>query len=116
MKKLFTSLAAVICCASIWAQSPVTIVETSEGYNSLDDAITAAEDGQTITINKDITYNSTINPRGKNITISGADGVTLTHAKAGLLLNIDSKYDGGSVTVKNLNITNTADNVTSNCI
>lgn len=116
MKKLFTSLAAVICCAQIWAQSPVTIVETGVGYTSLDEAVTGVTDGQTITINEDITYKGTINPNGKSFTIIGVGGTSLTHTKAGLLLNIDSKYNGGSVTVKNLNIRYAGGETTSNYI
>ena len=69
-------------------------------YATLGDAITAATDGDTITLLDDVTGNFTV-PAGKNITID-LDGNTITGPGG----NTPAIVNNGTLTVKNGNINN----------
>lgn len=69
-----------------------------KNYSSLQEAINAAQDGETVTLRKDATEDVTI--AGKNITLD-LGGNTLTNTNAG---KATISVQGGTVTVKNGNV------------
>lgn len=74
---------------------------------TLQEAVNAAEDGETITIEKNILLGSTLNiPDGKNITIASKDGAThtiLADKESGLSNLIDVEQ-GARIQLRNVNI------------
>ena len=77
-------------------------------YETLADAVAAAEAGQTVTLLKDATIATTIN--GAGLTIEG-EGHTLTYTGSGAsarAIDVKSESNGANLTVKNLTIDCTA--------
>lgn len=81
MKKLLLATAFIATSAlSGLAADAITNLTTGTGYSALNKAWTEAQDGDVLQINSDITFNSTLNPDTRNLTIKGADGVKISIA------------------------------------
>lgn len=102
MKRIYTTL--LTCClglAGLSAQQTVFIGET--GYNSLQDAVNAVENGGTIRITGDQTIGSRVNIAGNNsFTVTGENGAKIiNNANNSLIILLRTDYKG-SATFENL--------------
>lgn len=105
MKKLLLATAFVATSAlSGLAEDAITNLTTGTGYSALNKAWTEAQDGDVLQINSDITFNSTLNPDTRNLTIKGADGVKISIAPNSkgtipVVINVNST---GSASIENI--------------
>lgn len=83
----------------ILAETPAVVNEnTGYGYPTLKDALDAAQNGETVFVNKDLTLTSRYTLNGKTVTIKGATG--------------EEKITRGDVTRHLFQMNNSADNLT----
>ncbi len=105
MKKLLLATAFIATSAlSGLAADAITNLTTGTGYFALNKAWTEAQDGDVLQINSDITFNSTLNPDTRNLTIKGADGVKISIAPNSkgtipVVINVNST---GSASIENI--------------
>lgn len=103
MKKIFTLLAAlVVGGAAASAENVVFIGDT--GYETLDAALTAVKDGETINITGNTEWKNAWTPTVSNITIQAEQGVTIScylKNKRAITLN---NANPRTVTLKNLHL------------
>lgn len=103
MKKIFTLLAAlVVGGAAASAENVVFIGDT--GYETLDAALTAVKDGETINITGNTEWKNAWTPTVSNITIQAEQGVTIScylKNKRAITLNNSNPR---TVTLKNLHL------------
>ncbi len=105
MKKLLLATAFIATSAlSGLAADAITNLTTGTGYSALNKAWTEAQDGDVLQINSDITFNSTLNPDTRNLTIKGADGVKISIAPNSkgtipVVINVNST---GSASIENI--------------
>lgn len=103
MKKIFTLLAVLLVGgAAASAENVVFIGET--GYETLDAALTAVKDGETINITGNTEWKNAWTPTVSNITIQAEQGVTIScylKSKRAITLNNSNPR---TVTLKNLHL------------
>lgn len=105
MKKIFTLLAALLVGGAVAsAENVVFIGET--GYETLNAAVTAAQDGATILLKGDITITGDITPSANNVTIKGAKGTEGTE-----VATITCRCKNQRVITENKNNTLTLENL-----
>lgn len=103
MKKIFTLLAALLVGGAVASAEDVVFIGET-GYETLDKALTAVKDGETINITGNTEWKDPWTPAVSNITIQAEQGVTIScylKNKRAITLN---KYNPRTVTLKNLHL------------
>ena len=109
MKKLYsTTLLLLALAPAALAQKAVTNLTSGTEFDGLSAAITAAESGDVLQINKDIDVSFVINPLAKTITIQGVTpGITInvkngSNASLKQFINLNKDAADGALTLKDI--------------
>lgn len=103
MKKIFTLLAALLVGGAVASAENVVFIGDT-GYETLDAALTAVKDGETINITGNTEWKNAWTPTVSNITIQAEQGVTIScylKNKRAITLNNSNPR---TVTLKNLHL------------